>query len=226
MQNNILKNYKMKKILIIASLFSITTTIAVAQDSSNETDNREKFQFGLKAGLNYSNVYDEQGEDFEADAKFGFVGGLFMAIPIGKYLGVQPEILISQKGFRGHGVILGNPYSFNRTTTYIDVPLQFMLKPSEFFTILVGPQFSYLMNQRDVFTSSSNSYAQEQEFKQDNIRKNVFGVVGGFDINLRHITLGARAACDLQTNAGDGTSSTPRYKNVWLQGTVGYKFYK
>ncbi|MBA4239497.1 MAG: PorT family protein [Sphingobacteriaceae bacterium] len=216
----------MKKILIIASLFSITTTIAVAQDSSNETDNREKFQFGLKAGLNYSNVYDEQGEDFEADAKFGFVGGLFMAIPIGKYLGVQPEILISQKGFRGHGVILGNPYSFNRTTTYIDVPLQFMLKPSEFFTILVGPQFSYLMNQRDVFTSSSNSYAQEQEFKQDNIRKNVFGVVGGFDINLRHITLGARAACDLQTNAGDGTSSTPRYKNVWLQGTVGYKFYK
>lgn len=216
----------MKKILIIASLFSITTTIAVAQDSSNETDNRGKFQFGLKAGLNYSNVYDEQGEDFEADAKFGFVGGLFMAIPIGKYLGVQPEILISQKGFRGHGVILGNPYSFNRTTTYIDVPLQFMLKPSEFFTILVGPQFSYLMNQRDVFTSSSNSYAQEQEFKQDNIRKNVFGVVGGFDINLRHITLGARAACDLQTNTGDGTSSTPRYKNVWLQGTVGYKFYK
>ncbi len=216
----------MKSTLIIVALLSITTSVVIAQEGSNETDNREKFQFGLKAGLNYSNVYDEQGEEFEADAKFGFVGGLFMAIPIGKYLGIQPEILISQKGFRGHGVILGNPYSFNRTTTYIDVPLQFMLKPSEFITILAGPQFSYLMNQRDVFTSSSNSYEQEQEFKQDNIRKNVFGVVGGFDINLRHITLGARAACDLQTNAGDGTSSTPRYKNVWLQGTVGYKFYK
>lgn len=216
----------MKHILIIASLFSISTTVAVAQDSSNETDNREKFQFGLKAGLNYSNVYDAKGEEFNADAKFGFVGGLFMAIPIGKYLGVQPEVLFSQKGFRAHGVILGNPYSFNRTTSYIDIPLQLMLKPSEFITILAGPQFSYLMNQRDVFTSSSVSYAQEQEFKQDNIRKNVFGVVGGFDINLRHITLGARAACDLQTNAGDGTSSTPRYKNVWLQGTIGYKFYK
>lgn len=216
----------MKKILIIASIFSISTSVAIAQESSKETDNREKFQFGLKAGLNYSNVYDEQGEEFNANAKFGFVGGLFMAIPIGKYLGIQPEVLVSQKGFRGNGVILGNPYSFSRTTTYIDVPLQFMLKPSEFITILAGPQFSYLMNQRDVFTSSSVSYAQEQEFKQDNIRKNVFGVVGGFDINLRHITLGARAACDLQTNAGDGTSSTPRYKNVWLQGTVGYKFYK
>jgi len=216
----------MKHILIIASLFSISTTVAVAQDSSNETDNREKFQFGLKAGLNYSNVYDAKGEEFNADAKFGFVGGLFMAIPIGKYLCVQPEVLFSQKGFRAHGVILGNPYSFNRTTSYIDIPLQLMLKPSEFITILAGPQFSYLMNQRDVFTSSSVSYVQEQEFKQDNIRKNVFGVVGGFDINLRHITLGARAACDLQTNAGDGTSSTPRYKNVWLQGTIGYKFYK
>ncbi len=224
-----MKLYKtklMKKIIIIAAILVSIAKIGTAQDSNLETDNREKFHVGLKAGLNYSNVYDEQGAEFNADAKFGLVGGLFLGIPIGKYLGVQPEVLISQKGFRGNGSILGSSYSFTRTTTYVDIPLQFQLKPSEFITLLAGPQFSYLVNQRDVFTNTIVSYEQEQEFKNDNIRKNIFGVVGGIDINLKHIILGARVAWDVQNNHGDGTMNTPRYKNVWVQGTIGYAFYK
>lgn len=216
----------MKKILIIISLITASTFSVLAQEDSNDMDNREKLQFGLKAGLNYSNVYDAKGEEFNADAKFGFVGGLLVAIPIGKYFGIQPEVLISQKGFSGSGMILYNPYKFSRTTTYLDIPLQFALKPIEFLTILAGPQFSYLLNQRDVFTSSVSSYEQELVFKQDNIRKNIFGAVAGFDINFRHITLGSRVAWDLQSNTGDGSSTTPRYKNVVFQGTVAYKFYK
>ena len=215
----------MKKIVIIASLFLTTTSVIFGQDGANETDNREKFQFGLKAGLNFSNVYDAKGEKFNADGKFGLAGGLFIAIPIGKYLGVQPEIMFSQKGFKGSGTMLGSDYSFTRTTNYIDIPLQFALKPSEFITLLAGPQISFLMSQKDVFNSTLVSYTQEQQFKQDNIRKNTFGVIGGFDINIKHFTFGARVAWDLQTNAGDGTSTTPRYKNVWFQGTIGYKIY-
>jgi len=91
--------------------------------------------------------------------------------------------------------------------------------------LVAGPQFSYLLRQRDEFTNSSNSAAQEQEFKNDNIRKNIFGGVIGADINIDHITLGARACWDVQTNNGDGTSSTPRYKNVWYQFTIGYNLY-
>ena len=215
----------MKQTIIIAALFTITTSIVVAQDTSKETDNREKLQFGLRAGVNYSNVYDSKGEDFKASAKLGFAGGALISIPIGKYLGVQPEILISQKGFKGSGSLLGSNYNFSRTTTYIDVPLQFALKPSQFITILAGPQFSYLANQKDVFTSSLISNQQEQEFKLDNIRKNIFSAVAGVDINLNHIFLSVRANWDLQTNAGDGTSSTPRYKNAWYQATIGFKLY-
>ncbi|MDF2438425.1 MAG: hypothetical protein K0Q95_2801 [Bacteroidota bacterium] len=216
----------MKNKSIITALFLSCAAIVNAQESSNETDNREKLQFGIKAGLNYSNVYDENSEDFRADAKFGAAAGVSLAIPFGKYLGLQPEALFSQKGFKGSGMMLGNEYSFTRTTTYIDFPLQLAFKPSEFFTLFAGPQYSYLLSQRDVFTNTSTSFIQENEFKNDNIRKNVFGAVGGLDINLKHITLGARVGCDLQNNNGDGTSSTPRYKNVWFQGTVGYAFYK
>jgi hypothetical protein len=216
----------MKKLTIIAALFISFVNITNAQDGSNDTDNREKFQVGLKAGLNYSNVYDESGEEFNADAKFGLAAGAIMAIPFGKYLGLQPEVLISQKGFRASGTMFGSPYTFTRTTTYVDIPLQFVLKPSEFITVLAGPQYSYLLNQRDVFKSSATSYEQEQEFQHDNLRKSVFGIVGGIDINLKHIILGGRVGWDVQNNNADGSSYTPRYKNVWFQGTIGYNIYK
>lgn len=194
-----------------------------AQD--NSIDSREKLLFGIKGGVNYSNVYDSQGEEFQADPKLGLVGGAFLAIPIGRYFGLQPEALISQKGFRATGRILGGTYSFTRTTTYLDVPLLFSIKPVEFITLQVGPQYSYLIKQNDVFTNASTSIEQEQEFVNDNIRKNTLCFTGGADINIKHIVLGARAGWDILNNNGDGTSTTPRYKNVWYQATIGYRFY-
>lgn len=190
---------------------------------SQSDDRRENLEFGFKAGLNASNVWDENGEDFTADTKVGLAGGVFFGIPIGAFIGVQPEILISQKGFQGSGTLLGFPYSFKRTTTFIDVPLQFQLKPSEFITILAGPQLSFLMNQKDVYTFGSNSSEQEQQFDNDNIRKNILGFVVGLDVIVYSVVVSARGAWDFQTNNGDGTSSTPRYKNQWVQLTVGFK---
>lgn len=214
----------MKKLTLIAGLFLSLTNIGIAQEKSAETDFREQLRFGLKGGLNNSNVYDAEGNAFSADGKFGLVGGGFLAIPIGKYLGIQPEVLYSQKGFKATGTMLGSTYTFTRTTSYVDIPLQVTLKPNEFITLLAGPQYSYLVKQKDVFTNSTTSYEQEQEFNNDNIRKNIFGVVGGLDINLNHFVLSGRVGWDVSKNNGDGTSSTPRYKNKWYQATIGYCF--
>src|SRR6185436_19715986 len=114
----------MKKLIITISVFSLlmSPTLLKAQDS--DVDPRGNFAFGIKAGANYSNVWDEKGQDFQADPRVGFAGGIFFGIPIGKFLGVQPEVLVSQKGFQGSGTLSGSPYSFSRTTTYIDIPLQ------------------------------------------------------------------------------------------------------
>ncbi len=211
----------MKKSILILAIITLTGNAITAQ---NETDLREKLLFGLKVGANYSNVYDSKGQDFQADPKLGFAGGAFLAIPIGKYLGVQPEVLLSQKGFAATGSLFGSTYKFTRTTTYIDAPLLFAFKPSEFITLLAGPQYSYLLNQKDVWTSSTTSFLQETEFKNENLRKNTLCFTGGIDLTLKHIVLGARAGWDLQNNNGDGSSTTPRYKNAWYQATVGYRF--
>jgi hypothetical protein len=206
----------MKKIiLMVAVMFSITYS-ASAQN---------QVAFGLKIGTNYSNVYDSEGEDFDADGKFGFAAGAFLSIPLGEYLGIQPEVLFSQKGFKATGTMLGSTYEMTRTTNYIDVPLLVALKPVHSITLLAGPQFSFLMKQRDKFTGPNASYLQEEEFDNDNIRKNTLGFIGGADINLEHTVIGFRAGWDLSNNNGDGTSSTPRYKNVWAQATIGYRFY-
>jgi len=204
-------------------LISITLAIvfmaAIGGMPANGSDFRDTPQFGMKAGVNYSNLYDTKGEAFNADPIFGFAAGVFISIPIGRYIGVQPEILFSQKGFQAHGTVLGSPYRFTRTTSYLDVPLLFAMKPAAFLTLLIGPQYSYLMNQTDVFTLGALSVVEVQEFKNDNITKNTFCFLGGFDINAGHLI-----GWDISDNNGDGTSTNPRYKNVWYQATIGFRF--
>lgn len=210
----------MKKIIFIVSAIVLLTT---GQLMAQSDDRRENLELGIKAGVNLSNIWDDASSDFQYDSKVGGVFGAFIGIPMGKMLGIQPEVLISQKGFQGSGTLLSVPYSFSRTTTFLDIPLQLQLKPTEFFTVLVGPQYSYLIKQKDNYTFGSNSTDQEQEFKNENIRKNILGAVLGADFIYENIVISARVSWDLQTNKGDGTSTTPRYKNQLAQLTVGIK---
>lgn len=211
----------MKKVILLIAFVTITVTNFYAQ---NDSDSRKSFTFGIKAGANYSNVYDASTQDFVADGKFGFAGGVFVGIPLGKIIGIQPEILYSQKGFKSTGTYLGSTYEMTRTTEFIDVPLLLAVKPMDKLTLLFGPQFSFLMKQKDEFTGGTINVTQQQEFDNSNITKNIMGLVGGLDINVNNYVFGLRAAWDIKTNEGDGNSSTPRYKNMLVQATVGFRF--
>lgn len=212
-----------KKYALLWLVCLFVSGTACAQDTDPTVDRRDRITFGIKAGINFANVWDEEGQDFQADPTVGFAGGVFLGIPLGKFLGVQPEVLLSQKGLEGSGTLLGSPYSFVRTTTFIDVPLQLQLKPVPALTLLGGPVYSYLVHERSVYTWGSNYTDQEREFENDNIRKNILGITLGADVNLNHIVLSGRVAWDFQTNNGDGSSYTPRYKNQWIQLTLGLK---
>jgi len=218
---------KPNKKTTMKTLKNITLILALSavafNSNAQEDDAEDRIRLGIKAGVNYSNIYDERSNDYVADGKLGFVGGAFMSIPIGKFIGLQPEFLLSQKGFMATGSVLGFNYELTRTTTYMDVPLMISLRPVPFLSFVAGPQYSYLINQKDVFESSLGGYEVEQEFDNDNIRKNILGVVGGVDINISHFVLSSRMGWDIMTNRGDGSSSTPRYKNVWFQATVGLR---
>ncbi|HQW72295.1 MAG: PorT family protein [Saprospiraceae bacterium] len=211
----------MKQLIFAILVITVFNANIFAQDSNE--DLRERFSIGIKAGGNLSNVYDEQGDNFVADPKLGFVGGVFLNMPLGALIGIQPALLYSQKGFKGDGSFLGTKYSFTRTSTFLDVPILLAIKPTNFITILGGPQYSYLLKQKDEFNGPGVSVDQEDEFKNDDIKKNIFGLTGGVDINVNNIVIGARAAWDVSKN-GEPGSNTPRYKNVLYQATIGLRF--
>lgn len=204
-----------------------------AQDQTNNNNNsrphrndpRSRLHLGIKAGINKSNVYDSQGDAFAANPKYGFAGGAFLQIPIGRFLGIHPEVLFSQKGFKGTGMVAGLPYNMTRTSSFIDVPLLVAFKPIRWVYLVAGPQFSYLASQSDVFHNGTNTFTQEQAFRNDNIRKNILGAVIGVDVNIGNLVIGGRYSWDMQTNNGNGTSSTPRYKNTYVQATLGFKLF-
>ena len=60
-----LKMIPMKRIMIM--ILAVTSLAHIVSAQDNNTDLRNKIMFGLKAGANFSNVYDIKGEGFIAD---------------------------------------------------------------------------------------------------------------------------------------------------------------
>jgi hypothetical protein len=119
--------FRMKKYIFLITITVFISFITKAQENRN--DFREMLQFGIKLGTNYSNIYDAKGEDLKTKSRFGLAAGTYISIPIGKFIGIQPELLFSQKGFHATGKILGTTYEFDRITSYIDLPILIQLKP-------------------------------------------------------------------------------------------------
>jgi len=205
-------------------MLSIVTLFGCNLYAQNSSDERENLGFGIKAGVNIANLYDTRGEDFSDASKIGFAGGVFVSIPIGTFLGFQPELIYSQKGYKGSGSISLISFEYTRNVDYLDIPLLIQLKPAENFTILAGPVYSFLLHKGIDFSSGSITVDQQTEIRNNNIRKNTLGITGGLDVNIFPIVLSGRVGWDLQHNNGDGTSTDPRYKNVWIQATLGVVF--
>lgn len=245
----------MKKTKLLATLLPalLTSFVALAQyQSDNIPDQRNMLQFGIKAGINNSNVYDAQGEDFVANPRIGPVFGAFLSVPLNTWLGFQPEVLYSSKGYAGSGAMGpqesnsttstttvkgsaglsvtpaggGDPdnYSYVNRLNYLDIPIMLQLKILPSIYLLGGPEYSYLLSSSYTFTNGVTTETTQQKFQNDNIRHNVFGIIGGIELNLsRTFALGGRMAWDEVDNNGNGTSTMPRYRNYWMQVTLGYK---
>jgi hypothetical protein len=212
---------KLTYIVIICSVSILTMGKMYAQD---DMDMRDKVSLGVKIGVNSANLYDTKGDEFDNKAKMGLAFGGFLSIPFGKVIGFQPEVMYSQKGYKGSGSLLVTSYEYTRRTDYIDVPLQLQIKPASMITILVGPQYSFLVHKGLDFKGGGLSVDQQKDIENNNIRKNTLGAVVGLDVNISHLVIGGRVAWDLQDNNGDGTSTEPRYKNVVAQLTLGVRF--
>ena len=213
-----IKYRNMKKIILAIVAATFMVNISRAQEGS--MDLRDNLTLGIKIGANLSKVYDTQAQDFNADGKFGLATGVFVGIPISKYLGLQPELLYSQKGFKATGGVSVSAYEFTHTLNYLDLPLFLTVKPSPMITLLAGPQYSYLLKEKYDFKNQLITGG----FENNDARKSNFCLVGGLDINLNNLVISGRAGWDLNETDKNGTTTTPRYKNVWFQATIGFRY--
>ena len=115
-----------------------------------------QISFGVKAGLNFSNVKNIGST--ENKTRLGFNGGFFTKIDISKRFIVQPELLYSIKGnkFPPTAINGGGILSLN----YISIPLLGGFRLDDKFTILLGPEFNFLTNANSKFDNTNHDVSK------------------------------------------------------------------
>ncbi len=228
----------MKKTFIIAAVLCVSmTTAGIAQETERKhekekpSDVREKFQLGVKAGANYTGLFDSHAHDFSYDTKFCFAAGAYGTASISKYLGLQLEALYSQRQIEAEGSLpkdlnqnlLGIDYTLKRTVAYVDIPLYVQLKEGEHLVFLAGPSINFLISRDDKLTFSSAADKGQAIFDAQTMRSSVFGFGGGIDYRIKRFVLGVRGYRDLQDTNKNRSILAPYYKNKMLQFTLGFK---
>jgi Outer membrane protein beta-barrel domain len=191
MNKNLIQIKFMKKLALV---FLAGMSIATAANA--------QFQFGIKAGANFSTVSGSAVQD--ASTLAGFNGGVYFKLPITGHLAFQPELLYSGQGFEDNSGGFTSTQHFN----YFNIPL--LLKYTHFsgFFVEVGPQIGVLTSasaKGDGISVDDKSYYHSAD---------ISGVVGvGFKIPTTPLSIDARynfGLSNIENNSGTGGTGSVR----------------
>lgn len=211
----------MKKLgLALMGLLMISSTGAFAQMS-----------FGVKAGLNFSNMTMKYGGDKDKEAKFkpGLNVGAFADFELSDMLAVEAGMNVETKGF-----MYKNKDNKSKTTTnmvYVTVPVDAKLTFGDFY-VLAGPYVGIAVMGKTKSKFKNDNDKNKESFdiefgndKGESLYKRLdlgLGIGTGYEINNH---LGVRLGYDLGlsnlTPKGDKDNSS---KNGSINVSVTYKF--
>jgi len=133
----------MKKIFLIISLTILTITAVKSQ---------EKIQFGVKGGINFTNM--TMNSLIDTEYLTGFHIGVLAEIPFGDRFSLQPEILYSTYGSKGKMIMIGGPAQpIEYNLDYIQVPVLAKFYLIKNLSLEIGPSFNFLVNDEEIFNS-------------------------------------------------------------------------
>lgn len=122
----------MKKTIILASALFIFLGATKAQ----------VVHFGIKGGLNASNLSVSNNSGNNLDTKIGFNAGLLAHIHAGTNFAIQPEVYYSSEGAQYKGSTPKTTYQLG----YINVPILAQYMFGNGFRVEAGPQVGFLVN--------------------------------------------------------------------------------
>jgi hypothetical protein len=199
----------MKKILFLA----ITLLVAGAANA--------QINFGIKGGLDLSNITKTNDPNFTTSLKVGFNAGVLLDIHLIGPLSFEPELLYAQKGYSA----VTRYGEFNQRTNFIDAPLLAKIKLAPAFSVVIGPQVSFLLSTTNTYDNGFSTIVQQQyENDSNKFKKSLIDGVVGFSFALsKNVDLDLRYTLDLQQDNQDGTSQTPAYRNQVFQAGIAFK---
>ncbi|WP_154856588.1 porin family protein [Cyclobacterium xiamenense] len=192
----------MKKTLyfrLIISLTLLIVTVLASTNSSSAQNNNPGPKFGIKGGLNLSQLYVEQPDVEDENMKAGIHFGVFGKIPINSFVAVQPEVLYTNMGskvsyggsdFENRFGIETGEIRFN--LNYIQVPIALAVNVGP-LNIHAGPYLSYLLSANvKNWNSSELSPNVVQQLDTKDFNRVDYGLVVGVGFDIKNVNVGAR----------------------------------
>ena len=203
-------------------LLMISSTGAFAQMS-----------FGVKAGLNFSNMTLKAGGDKVDDIKFkpGINVGAFADFELSDMLGVEAGMNVETKGFRMKNEAFGITSKTSMNLFYVTIPVDVKLTFGSLY-VLAGPYVGVGVIGKYKHTFEGNDekekHKEDLEFGNDEGKSDLkrldagLGVGVGYEINDN---LGIRAGYDLGlSNLQPGGDKDNSSKNGSINISATYKF--
>lgn len=132
---------------------------------------------GVIVGLNFANLDYKEADVPESDRRTGLVGGVFVNMPLGSSVSIQPEFLYSQKGAKftdagGEATV---------ELDYLDIPVLARITSGgrNGLVIVGGPSFGFKLRARSKIDANGT---KEDEDIGDEIESFDFGIVVGAGI--------------------------------------------
>ncbi|CAD0009543.1 porin family protein [Flavobacterium chungangense] len=203
---------KKQSFYLYALTLFMTASFGMLQAQENVTT-----EFGIKGGLNMSNLYTDDADD--ENVLFGFNAGVYATLPVSDFVAIQPELLFTTRGSKleyNNALIEGNAkFKLN----YIELPLLVRVNLTKNFNIHAGGYASYLVSSK---VTGEGSFNFEEEFDTDNFNKFDAGLAAGVGLDFNPISIGVRYNYGLTTIVKDGDDSSD-LKNSNLSLYLSYK---
>lgn len=188
-----------KYIIALALVIGSYLPSIQAQTNDSSSNSKSGAQFGIKGGVNFSNLYTEDVEDNNMLTSFN--AGVYASLPITSFLSIQPEVLYSRKGAE---LVYDNAFAEGTTKfqlNYIEVPVLLKINLTENLNIHAGPYFAYLIDAQVKNNSDGGVFDFEESYDNDDFNKFDMGLSGGIGFDFDSFGIGARYNYGL-TNVG------------------------
>ena len=183
------------KPMFVRQLWAVVFLLASVTAHAQMTEGGPRF--GLKAGINGTNLYDDANAE-DRSGRVGLTGGLFLKIPLGRgHFSLRPELLLATKGATYKLDSLKSSLKF----AYLELPLSLEYNLSV-VNLHAGLHASYLASSTGEFKDELGNLIK---FNKDDLEKLDFGWHVGAGIDLGNIGVHLRVSRGLKDIGGDQT---------------------